>query len=257
MSFPWIYYLPSLLILAIQVFFAVHCIRRGKPAWLIVILFFPLVGSLVYLLVEYLPEMRARDSIGVTAQRVKERINPAAEIQRLEDQVALSNSLNNRLALARGYQRVGRADDAIALYRASLTGLYADDPLVLTELAAALHAAGDLAEAREAFDRVRANASILRDDQLLLSARIYEDAGDLESAAREYQGLLARPVVGEEARCRYALVLKQLGRTAEANALFDEIVRHARLSPGHYRKAQKPWIDIARKELAARETVAG
>ncbi|HEX8242352.1 MAG TPA: hypothetical protein VF541_02605, partial [Longimicrobium sp.] len=87
-------------------------------------------------------------------------------------------------------------------------------------------------------------------------ARIHEDAGELEGAAREYQALLARPVIGEEARCRYALVLKQLGRTAEAHAIFDEIVRHARLSPGHYRKAQKPWIEIARKELAG-EPVAG
>lgn len=257
MFFPSIFYLPSLLIVAVQLFFAVHCLRRGKPAWIFVILFFPLVGSLVYLLVEYLPEMRARDSLGVTAQKVKERINPAAEIQRLEDQVALSNSLNNRLALARAYVRAGRTDDAIAIYQQSLTGLYADDPLVLAELSYAYRTAGRPGEAREAFERARAHATKLRDDHLMLSAAIYEDEDDLEGAVREYQAILSRPVVGEEARCRYALVLKHMGRTAEACALFDEIVRHARLSPGHYRRAQKVWIDIARKELAARETVAG
>jgi hypothetical protein len=250
MFFPRFFYLPSLLVIAIQVFFAVHCIRAGKPGWLFIIVFFPVVGSLVYLFVEYLPEIRARNPIGATARKVKERINPAAEIQRLEDQVALSNSLNNRMELARGYRRVGRVDDAIRIYRESLVGLYADDPKLLFELAAACHASGRLADARETFELLRGNVPALSNDHLLLSARIHEDAGELEGAAREYQALLARPVIGEEARCRYALVLKQLGRTAEAHAIFDEIVRHARLSPGHYRKTQKPWIEIARKELA-------
>lgn len=258
MFFPSVYYLPSLLILAVQVFFAVHCIRRGNPAWLLLIIFVPLVGSLVYLFVEYLPEVRARGgSIEDTARKVKERINPAAEIQRLEDQVALSNSLNNRLALARAYVRAGRTDDAIAIYRDSLTGIYADDPLVLAELAFAQHRGGHGEEAREAFERARANATRLRDDHLMLSAAIYEEAGDYEGAEREYQSILSRPVVGEEARCRYGLLLKHMGRTAEANALFDQIVRHARLSPGHYRKAQRTWIEIARKQLEAGETVAG
>jgi hypothetical protein len=252
-----LFYLPSVLVIAVQVFFAIHCVRNGKPAWLIVILFFPVVGSLVYLFLEFLPEMRARGTVSSTARKVRDRINPAAEIQRLEDQVAVSNSLNNRLALARGYLRVGRGDEAIALYRSSLTGLYEDDPTVLSELAVALAHVGRSAEARETFERLRGSASMLSTEQLLLSAVIYESMDDLQGAAREYQAILQRPVIGEEARCRYALVLKQLGRTAEANALFDEILRHARLSPAHYKKAQKRWIEIARQEAAGREAVAG
>ena len=251
-----LFYLPTLLVVAVQVFFAIHCVRNGKPAWVIVILFFPVVGSLVYLFLEFLPEMRARGTVSSTARRVRDRINPAAEIQRLEDQVAVSNSLNNRLALARGYLRVGRGDEAVAIYRASLSGLYEDDPTVLSELAVALEHGGRSAEARETFERLRTSATTLSTDQLLLSALIYESMGDLEGAAREYQAILQRPVIGEEARCRYALVLKQLGRHAEAHALFDEILRHSRLSPAHYRKAQKQWIEIAKQESAGREAVA-
>lgn len=254
MSFLYsLFYLPPLLIVAVQVFFAIHCVRNGKPMWLLVILFFPLVGSLVYLFLEFIPEVRARGTVAGAARRVRDRINPAAEIQRLEDQVAISNSLNNRLALARGYLRVGRGDEAIALYRASLSGLYEDDPTVLSELAAALAHVGRHEEARATFEKLRATAPALSNEQLLLSAVIYESMGDLEGAAREYQAILQRPVIGEEARCRYALVLKQLGRTAEANALFDEILRHARLSPAHYRKAQKHWIEIAKQEAAVTE----
>jgi len=203
---------------AIQVFFAVHCIRHGKPAWLFIILFFPMVGSLVYFIVEYLPASRPRESLETTARRVKERINPAAEIQRLEDQVALSNSLNNRMALARAYLRAGRVDDAIALYTESLKGLYENEPSVLYELSTAYLARGELEAARETFERLRRNASLLSTDHLLLSAHIFEEAGDLEGAAREYAAILTRPVTGEEVRCRYALVLRQLGRDGETVA---------------------------------------
>lgn len=250
-----LFYLPWILVVAVQVFFAIHCIRSGKPAWLFVILLFPFVGSMVYLFVEFLPEMRARGTVSSTARRVRDRINPAAEIQRLEDQVSLSNSLVNRLALARGYLRAGRNDEALAIYQQSLTGLYEDDPAVLSELAAAYEHCGRSPEARETFERLRRHASTLSTDQLLLSAVIYEGMDDLDGAAREYQAILQRPVIGEEARCRYALVLKRLGRTAEANALFDEILRHSRLSPAHYRKAQKRWIEIAKQESSA--AVAG
>jgi hypothetical protein len=249
-----LFYGAPLVVLAIQVFFAVHAIRHGKGGWVFLIVFFPLVGSLIYLVVEFLPELRARGSVSGAARRVKERINPAAEIQRLEDQVALSNSLVNRMALARGYLRVGRAEEAITLYQQSLVGLYADDPQLLSELAHACHATGRLAEARETFERLRASTSLLSTEQLLLSALIHEDAGEAEAAAAEYERVLARPVIGEEARCRYALLLRQLGRGSEATALFDAIVRHARLSPAHYRKAEKAWIDIARRELATRES---
>lgn len=258
MSLPSGLYLPSLLLIALQVYFAVHCIRRGNPAWILLIMFVPLAGILIYFFVEYLPEMRARrGSMADAALKVKERINPAAEIQRLEDQVALSNSLNNRLALARAYLRAGRGDDAVATYRDSLVGVHADDALVLAELANALRLAKKIPEARETFERARASATRLRDDHLMLSAAIYEDAGDLDGAVREYQSILSRPVVGEEARCRYALLLKHVGRTEEANALFDQIVRHARLSPSHYRRSQRLWIEIAKKEMTPTGPVSG
>jgi hypothetical protein len=161
------------------------------------------------------------------------------------------------MELARGYLRLGRPDDAIQLYQQSLTGLYADDPPLLTELTAAYHATGRLAEARETFDRLRQNTPSLSNEQLLLGARIHEDAGELEEAAEQYRILLQRPVIGEEVRCRSALVLKQLGQHEQARALFEEIVRHARLSPPHYRKSEKAWVDVAKKEIAAGAGVAG
>jgi hypothetical protein len=54
---------------------------------------------------------------------------------------------------------------------------------------------------------------------------------------------------GEEARCRFALLLKDLGQTERAQALFQEIVKSVRGAPGYYRSRQREWYRIARQQL--------
>jgi hypothetical protein len=56
---------------------------------------------------------------------------------------------------------------------------------------------------------------------------------------------------GEEVRCRYAMLLRRRGDMAGAKSLFDEIVTRSRRSPSHYRRREREWIDIARREGAA------
>jgi hypothetical protein len=247
------YYGPfGLLVLAATVFFAVHAVRTGRVWWVFIILFFPGVGSLIYFFVEYLPYMRAGNRVRSVTRDVARRLNPTAEIRRLEDVVALSPTVNNRAELARAYLQGGRRGDALALYRECLQGIYANDPKLLYEYATALHQDGQLAEAREAFERLRKETT-LTPDQLLLSARISEDARDLESAVREYAYLAGR-ATGEEARARYGLLLKRLGREAEAHAVFDQMLRHARVSSSLYRREEKEWLEIAQREVKSRQT---
>jgi len=252
--FSWYYSFYGLVVLAAQVFFAVHALRQGKAWWLFILFFFPGLGVLVYFFAEYLPSVRSGGlrSAGRTLAR---RLNPAAEVRRLEDEVALSNTVNNRLVLADAYLGAGRGEDAVALLRSCLQGIHEDDPRVLGALARASHATGHLDEARAAMDRLKAQGTMLTAGVQLLDARIFEDSGDVDGALRGY-GALARGAAGEEARCRYALLLKRLGRDAEAYALFDEMLRHARVSSGHYRREEKEWLDIARRELKNRPATA-
>lgn len=235
-----------LVTVALQIFFAVHAVRNGKPLWLLLIFFFPMLGSLVYFFAEYLPSRRS-GGMGPAARGLARRLNPGAEIRRLEDQVAHNASVENRMLLARAFREGRRNGDAVAQLRACLGGVHGEDPKVLYELAAALHANGEFAEARAAFDRLRQVKTPSR-EQMLLSARIHEDAGELDDAAREYAPL-ARHAAGEEARARYGLLLRRLGRHDEARTVFEEVLRHARMSPGFYRGENREWIAIAKREL--------
>ncbi|HEX8392262.1 MAG TPA: tetratricopeptide repeat protein [Longimicrobium sp.] len=239
----------SLVILLIQVFFAVHAVRSGKFYWLFIIFFFPLIGSIVYFVVEYLPEMRSgRTGLAKVGTSVKRVLDPGAEIRRLEDQVSLADTHDNRVALGRAYRQAGRLEDAIRTYESSLSGIHADSPKALTELGSAYFEAGRIADARSAYDRLR-SVRVLTPDELVLSGRVHEAGGDLPAALRDYTA--AAPGGGSaEARCRQALLLKLMGRGDEAKRVFDEVLRHARISSPQYRREQKEWIELAKRETA-------
>lgn len=49
---------------------------------------------------------------------------------------------------------------------------------------------------------------------------------------------------GAEAKCRYGLLLKCQGKTAEAVQVFEELIRASK----HSNRLNKEWIDIAQRE---------
>lgn len=63
-------YVIGIGLLALQVALAVHVVRTGKPIiWVFIILFFPLVGSLIYLFTVVIPEWERNNTIQDTVQR--------------------------------------------------------------------------------------------------------------------------------------------------------------------------------------------
>lgn len=255
--FPFLAHLPNFvwyLIPVLQVVFAIHVLRTGRPIWwLFVIFFFPFIGSVVYFFAEFLPAVRSGRGPSM-AKDVARKLNPGAEIKRLEDVVALTPTVNNRMELARAYLRAGRKADAVRTYESCAQGIHADDPRLLYEMTIAYFDTGDLEKARDSFRRLRKQGTITP-EQHLLGARVHEELGEVETALAEYQALAGR-AAGEEGRTRYALLLKAVGRDDEAHAIFDQIVRHARLSSAHYRREEKEWIELAKREVKAREAGA-
>jgi hypothetical protein len=61
--------------------------------------------------------------------------------------------------------------------------------------------------------------------------------------------VLAPSYPGAEAAVRYAQLLKAQGRLAEAQKVVRELLEQARIAPGHYRRAQRPWLEAAQRLL--------
>ncbi|MEW5931125.1 MAG: hypothetical protein AB1941_26975 [Gemmatimonadota bacterium] len=241
----WLFWALSI---AFPVALAIHALRTGRGGWVFLIVFFPLLGGLVYLFVEVLPELRAGQKLRRVGSGVRSRVDPMREVRLLRERVAQAGTVANRVELARAYGRAGMADEAVATYRECLQGIHRDDPQVLGELCAVLRDAGRTDEAREVMRTLLQRPGHLSPALRLLNARMLEEASETDAALAEYQ-LLSRVAAGEEARCRYGLLLRRVGREAEARAAFEAIVRDARQGSRAFRRSEREWIATAEREL--------
>ena len=234
----------------IQVGLIVHVIKTGRPwYWLLLLLIFPGIGGLAYFLVEIMPGMRRGGGLDAMTDSLRHMVAPAKKIEDLEEELELSPTQHNRQVLAQAYADAGRYDDAIALLKQCLSGAYKDDPDLLM-LLAEIHLKAEqfeqvpdvLAEIERVKPRHKVN---LRG---LLAARALEGLKETEAALKAYESIL--PLYsGEEARCRYALLLLEEDREEEAMEVFNHIVRNVKRSPRYYRQRQRHWHGIATKHL--------
>jgi hypothetical protein len=245
--------MPALgvLILLAQIACAVHVVRTGRNyIWIYLVVFVPVVGMAAYFLAEILPEfMRGRTAHRV-ASGMGQAIDPGRGLREAMQRVQITPTAENKMALAEHYRLAGKPDEAIALYREALTGIHATDPTIMLGLARALFAKGDAAAAQTELEDLRdANPSYNSPEGHLLYARSLEAQGKIDAALKEYQALIAY-YPGQEARCRYALLLQQAGHGEEARRLFDEICQLIEYGPRHQRRAQREWYDLARRARA-------
>ena len=233
--------------LAVQACLIVHVVRTGRSwLWMAAIGFLPVLGSLVYLSVEVVPELFR----GKAARRVKRMIDPNKVLRRASAEVEVSGNVDARRRLAEELYGRGQFDAAINSYQGGLTGIFEHDPTLLLGLARAQFANEDSAAARRTLERMMAhNPDFKSTDAQLLYARTLEAQDALEEAERQYAATAA-DYPGAEARLRYGLLLKRRGKTAEARGVLKDLLDGARLSPAHYRKAQSEWLDRARRELS-------
>ena len=148
------------------------------------------------------------------------------------------------------FWEAGKFDEAIEHYENALSGIYEQDPDLLLGLATAQFG-NDLHEkTRETLERLREhNPEYKSQDGHLLYARSLEASGDVEQTREEYSALVGY-YAGAEARVRFGQFLEEQGDTEAAMQEYDEIMTVSDLAPGHYKKAQKSWINEAKAGIA-------
>lgn len=233
------------LTLAIQVGFAIHCVKTGRDRqWLYFIIFVPLIGGLAYFFTQVLPDLQDSSTVRQAVGSLAKAVDPHGELRRRKEELEVSDNIDNRLRLADECMEVGFHEEAQELFQSCLTAHHADDPDILLRVAEAQFAQDRYADVRQTLETiVERNPDYQSTSGHLLYARTLEALDDAGAAA-EYEVLLAT-FPGEEARVRYAQLLERLGDSERADELYKETVVRARRAPKYYRRAQKSWIDIA------------
>lgn len=145
---------------------------------------------------------------------------------------------------------VGLHQEAIDIYKDCLLGRSEHDPYIMLELVTAYFCGELYAEAKDTFLRLReTNPEFESTDGQLLYARTLEYLGEDDGSLREYE-TVAGYFPGEEANCRYALLLKKNGRTEKADEIFNQILTRDRRRSRQHKRREKQWADISRQNLA-------
>jgi hypothetical protein len=236
----------------IQFSFAFHAVKSGRGCmWVTIIIVFPVVGCLAYYFLEVFPQSREDRALRRRLRDIAKAINPDGELKRRVEDLAQTGSIDNRVKLAGECLERGMFDDAIRLYEGCLEGPYANDASILFSCSRARLYNGDMRAAEEILARLaRAHPRFRSDEVLLLTARAQEGLGDTQSALRSYETLRDN-YVGFEAKYRYGVLLKRLGRADEARALFETICAHSRRSAV---ESERQWAKLAAAEREAAAT---
>jgi hypothetical protein len=245
------YYGLGLITLLVQLGCAAHVVRTDRSwFWIVPIMLLPWLGCVAYLLFAVLPDaVRAHTPVRRISPDAGSITDPGTSYGRKKRDVVTIGSAQSKRVFAEECIKRGRYQEAVELYESAIGGAHAEDPALLRGLGRAKLLAGDGPGAEAAFESLkRVSPADFTADARLDYARALALQGKNDAAKAEYRSLL--PVYpGEEARCRYAVLLRETGDAAGAEKLFREIVDSMRGAPSYYRRRQREWVNTARRNL--------
>jgi hypothetical protein len=227
----------------VALYFAIHAVRSGQPLfWLFILFSFPLLGSIVYFFVVYLPDSRlhhgARKAVRVAARS----LDPSRELREARSAFEFTPTAQNQMRLAAALLEAGAAEEAARNYEACLAGPFATDLEIRYCAARALFESGQAARAAGYLEQIRATDANFRSEAVgLLLARSLGAAGRPEEARAQFEATLAR-FASFEARVEYAIWARSVGDGATAARLDGEIDQTVRRWNRHTRELNGPLL---------------
>lgn len=238
----------------IQICFVVHALRTGRPTyWVFVIMAAPVIGCVAYYFVEVFPSTRgsveAERAVTSAIRNIGKAVDPTRDLRQRAADVETCGSVENRLALARECMAAGLGEEAVRIVDSCLAGPFAGDPDIKLLRGRAALVAGNTALGLQTTEHLRAvHPTYKPAEVLLLRARLYEAAGQLEPALSSYAEAL--PLAGgEEVRVRYAQLLAAAGQPDRALDLVHTTLGNGERQGAGYRDLHREWIAAARRLL--------
>ena len=235
--------------LIIQIALAIHVIKTGNDRYWIYIILIPGIGALLYFITQVLPDLGQTRTAHNAKNSLIKAIDPKRELRKKMQQLAVANTLENKLKLADECLEANMPSDAVELYESCLTGVGEGDPDIMVKLAHAYFANQEYDKTLKILDKtIELNPNYNSTNGHLLYARSLEQLQRYDEALEEYE-VVAQNYPGEEGRVRYGLLLKQLNKIDKANEVFTDAINRSQLAPKFYQKKEKYWTKLAKANL--------
>jgi hypothetical protein len=239
------------LLLLVQLSFAIHALKTGRPYWwMIIIMSFPVAGCLIYYFIEVFPNSREARKAHRTARNIIKSLTPDADLKKRAEEVEVCGSVDNKMALAVECSAHAMYIEAARLYESCLTGPFAKDGAILFGWATAAIEGANWDKAEAALGHLKEDAPKFRPlEARLLEVRLLEGREQTDAALAAYRELMPQ-FVGQEARFRYGQLLMRMGKSEAAIEVFNELLAQARRIKSTV-EGEEQWVDGAKRAVRA------
>ncbi|MDP5230485.1 MAG: hypothetical protein NWQ38_08840 [Cellulophaga sp.] len=224
-----LYYLT----IALQAYCVYHCFtNRNSYYWFFVIIFLPVVGSLLYIFMNIIN----KQGIEKVQNDITSVINPTKKITDLEKKFEFSNTFQNQVALADAYLEAKMFDKAILNYEESLKVVFVNDHYALTKLLEAYYYASQSDKALKIAERLKDDTKFKKTKASFLYALALEKEGNIDKA-EEFLTNFDAPYSYYEERLALANFYIRNDHKTKAKTLLDELVLESeRMTKESYRQ---------------------
>lgn len=212
--------MPYFLIIALQAFCVYHAFKnRNDYYWFFVIIFLPVIGSIIYLLTQV---FNKRD-LDVVQDEIVHMINPSKKVKDLQKQLDFADTFQNRINLADALLESGDYTQAINEYEIALQGNYEKDAGVVKRLIEGYSKINDYDKVVFCAEKISDKSDFNGSRSQFLYALALEELGQSEKAEEHLRKIDQRySNYGE--RYQLAQFLVDKGKVEDAKEILSEII---------------------------------
>jgi len=235
------FYTPIILVQIFCLYLAYK--RNEQQKWFWIIIFFPFIGSLIYLYDTFY----SRKNLENLTEEVKSSLSNNYKIKKLEREIVFSDTVSKRIELADEYMRCDDYSKAAKLYESCLEGIYENDTELLMKLIRVNFYLENYEEVIKYGEEISEDKSFKNSDEKVAFAWAYYRQGNSERADSIFQELDVG-FSNYNQRMEYAKYLKETGNDELASEKFQELIAEIDSMNNYERKLKRKVLRQIKNE---------
>ncbi|AXT53170.1 hypothetical protein D1818_20930 [Aquimarina sp. BL5] len=208
------------LIIALQAFCIYHAIKnRNEHYWYFLILFLPVVGSIIYLVTQVFN----KKDLDVVQNEIVSVINPTKKVNDLRKQVEFADTFQNRVHLGDAFYEIGDYNAGIGEYEIAVKGNYDQDAGVVKKILEGCYKTSQFDKVIFCAEKINSRSDFRGTRSQFLYGLALEEKGRSEEAEENLRPIDQRYSNYEE-RYTLAQFFVEKGKISEAKDILEEVI---------------------------------